>query len=247
MDTVINKKSTVFRIYLPPDANCLLSVMDHSLRSRDYVNVIVAGKQPHLQFLEMEAAVDHCTRGVSIWKWASNDDGKPDVILASAGDIPALETVAAAWLLRKYAPEIKVRVVNVVDLMTLSPPAYHPHGLDPQAFADLFTEDKTVIFAFHGYVRMIHDLVHGRSNPERFHVRGYMEEGTTTTPFDMVVLNNVSRYHLAMLALKYLPQFRSRYANLDDEFGSKLAQHRIYIQQYLDDMPEIKEWKWTEP
>lgn len=247
MDTVINKKSTVFRIYLPPDANCLLSVMDHNLRSRDYVNVIVAGKQPHLQFLDMEAAVDHCTRGASIWKWASNDNGKPDVVLAAAGDIPALETVAAAWLLRKYAPEIKVRVVNVVDLMTLSPPAYHPHGLDPQAFVDLFTEDKTVIFAFHGYVRMIHDLVHGRSNPERFHVRGYMEEGTTTTPFDMVVLNNVSRYHLAMLALKYLPQFRLKYANLDNEFESKLAQHRIYIQQYLDDMPEIKEWKWTEP
>lgn len=247
MDTVINKKSTVFRIYLPPDANCLLSVMDHCLRSRDYVNVVVAGKQPHLQFLDMESAVRHCARGASIWDWASNDTGNPDVVLAAAGDIPTLETVAAAWLLRKYAPEIKVRVVNVVDLMTLSPPAYHPHGLDPQAFSDLFTEDKTVIFAFHGYVRMIHDLVHGRPNPERFHVRGYMEEGTTTTPFDMVVLNNVSRYHLAMLALKYLPQFRSKYANLDDEFESKLAQHRIYIQQYLDDMPEIKEWKWTEP
>jgi xylulose-5-phosphate/fructose-6-phosphate phosphoketolase len=247
MDTVINKKSTVFRIYLPPDANCLLSVMDHCLRSRDYVNVVVAGKQPHLQFLDMESAVRHCARGASIWDWASNDTGNPDVVLAAAGDIPTLETVVAAWLLRKYAPEIKVRVVNVVDLMTLSPPAYHPHGLDPQAFSDLFTEDKTVIFAFHGYVRMIHDLVHGRPNPERFHVRGYMEEGTTTTPFDMVVLNNVSRYHLAMLALKYLPQFRSKYANLDDEFESKLAQHRIYIQQYLDDMPEIKEWKWTEP
>ena len=247
MDTVINKKGTVFRIYLPPDANCLLSVMDHCLRSKDYVNVVVAGKQPHLQFLEMEAAVDHCARGASIWDWASNDEGNPDVVLAAAGDVPTLETVAAAWLLRKYAPEIKVRVVNVVDLMTLSPPAYHPHGLDPQSFSDLFTEDKTVIFAFHGYVRMIHDLVHGRSNPERFHVRGYMEEGTTTTPFDMVVLNNVSRYHLAMLALKYLSQFRTKYANLDDEFEGKLAQHRIYIQQYLDDMPEIKEWKWTEP
>jgi xylulose-5-phosphate/fructose-6-phosphate phosphoketolase len=167
-------------------------------------------------------------------------------VLAAAGDIPTLETVAAAWILRKYAPEIKVRVVNVVDLMTLSPPAYHPHGLDPQAFVDLFTEDKTVIFAFHGYVRMIHDLVHGRPNPARFHVRGYMEEGATTTPFDMVVLNNVSRYHLAMLALKYLPQFRSKYIDLDDELEAKLAQHRIYIQQYLDDMPEIKDWKWTE-
>jgi len=247
MDTVINKKSTVFRIYLPPDANCLLSVMDHSLRSRDYVNVLVAGKQPHLQFLDMESAVRHCARGASIWDWASNDMGNPDVVLAAAGDIPTLETVAAAWLLRKYAPEIKVRVVNVVDLMTLSPPAYHPHGLDPQAFSDLFTEDKTVIFAFHGYVRMIHDLVHGRPNPSRFHVRGYMEEGTTTTPFDMVVLNNMSRYHLAMLALKYLPQFRSKYGSLDDEFEARLAQHSIYIQEYLDDMPEIKEWKWNEP
>lgn len=246
MDTVINKKGTVFRIYLPPDANCLLSVMDHCLRSRDYVNVVVAGKQPHLQFLDMDAAVDHCTRGASVWEWAGNDNGNPDVVLAAAGDIPTLETVAAAWILRKYAPEIKVRVVNVVDLMTLSPPAYHPHGLDPQAFIDLFTEDKIIIFAFHGYVRMIHDLVHGRPNPARFHVRGYMEEGTTTTPFDMVVLNNVSRYHLAMLALKYLPQFRSKYIDLDDELEAKLAQHKIYIQQYLDDMPEIKDWKWTE-
>ena len=247
MDTVINKKGTVVRIYLPPDANCLLSVMDHCLRSRDYVNVIVAGKQPELQWLDMEAARRHCARGASVWEWASNDQGgEPDVILASAGDVPTLETVAAAWLLRQHLPELKVRVVNVVDLMVLSPPAYHPHGMDAEAFRDLFTERVPVVFAFHGYRRMIHDLVHGRPNPERFHVHGYMEEGTTTTPFDMVVANQISRYHLAMEALRRVPRLRSQSAHLVDTFKSKLTEHKLYIREHLQDLPEIRDWTWSD-
>jgi xylulose-5-phosphate/fructose-6-phosphate phosphoketolase len=248
MDTVINKKGVIVRIYLPPDANCLLSVMDHCLRSRDYVNVIVAGKQPELQWLDMDAARRHCARGASVWEWASNDQGsEPDVILASGGDVPTQETVAAAWLLRKHLPELKVRVVNVVDLMVLSPPAYHPHGMDAEAFLDLFTERTPVVFAFHGYRRMIHDLVHGRPNPDRFHVRGYMEEGTTTTPFDMVVVNQISRYHLAMEALRRVPRLRSQSAHLVETFESKLTEHRIYIRDHLQDMPEIRDWTWSEP
>jgi xylulose-5-phosphate/fructose-6-phosphate phosphoketolase len=248
MDTVINKKGVIVRIYLPPDANCLLSVMDHCLRSRDYVNVIVAGKQPELQWLDMDAARRHCARGASVWEWASNDqDSEPDVILASGGDVPTLETVAAAWLLRKHLPELRVRVVNVVDLMVLSPPAYHPHGMDAEAFLDLFTERAPVVFAFHGYRRMIHDLVHGRPNPDRFHVRGYMEEGTTTTPFDMVVVNQISRYHLAMEALRRVPRLRSQSAHLVEAFESKLAEHRLYIREHLQDMPEIRDWTWSEP
>lgn len=247
MDVVINKKGTVVRIYLPPDANCLLSVVDHCLRSRNYVNVIVAGKQPELQWLDMDAARRHCARGASVWEWASSDErGDPDVVLGCAGDVPTLETVAAAWLLRKHLPELKVRVVNVVDLMTLSPPAYHPHGVDAEAFLELFTERAPVIFAFHGYRRMIHDLVHGRPNPARFHVRGYIEEGTTTTPFDMVVVNNVSRYHLAMEALRRVPRLRSESAHLIEEFEEKLAEHRSYIRQHLEDLPEVREWTWSD-
>jgi xylulose-5-phosphate/fructose-6-phosphate phosphoketolase len=247
MDTVINKKSTVVRIYLPPDANCLLSVMDHCLRSRNYVNVVVAGKQPELQWLDMDSARKHCARGASVWKWAGNDDGSnPDVVLACAGDVPTLETIAAAWLLRKHIPELKVRVVNVVDLMVLSPPAYHPHGMDAEGFLELFTADVPVVFAFHGYVRMIHDLVHGRPEPERFHVRGYMEEGTTTTPFDMVVANNLSRYQLAMEALRRVPRLRSQSADLIEYFQSKLMEHRIYIQEHLEDLPEIRDWTCAE-
>jgi xylulose-5-phosphate/fructose-6-phosphate phosphoketolase len=247
MDTIINKKGTVIRIYLPPDANCLLSVMDHCLRSRNYINVVVAGKQPELQWLDMEAARKHCAQGASVWEWASNDQGQdPDVILACAGDVPTLETVAAAWLLRKHIPGLHVRVVNVVDLMVLSPPAYHPHGIDPEAFLQMFTESTPVIFAFHGYVRMIHDLVHGRPNPARFHVRGYMEEGTTTTPFDMVVENHVSRYHLAMEALRRVPRLGSDAEHLIDLFEEKLAEHKIYIDEHLEDMPEIQDWTWSE-
>jgi xylulose-5-phosphate/fructose-6-phosphate phosphoketolase len=246
MDTVINKKGTVTRIYLPPDANCLLSVVDHCLRSRDYINVIVAGKQPELQWLEMDAARKHCARGASVWEWASNDAGDPDVVLACAGDVPTLETLAAAWLLRKHLPELRVRVVNVVDLMTLSPPAYHPHGMDAEGFLELFTADKPVVFAFHGYVRMIHDLVHGRPDPERFHVRGYMEEGTTTTPFDMVVANRISRYHLAMAALRFVPRLRSKSAHLIERFEKKLTEHSLYIRDHLEDMPEIRDWTWSD-
>jgi xylulose-5-phosphate/fructose-6-phosphate phosphoketolase len=247
MDTVINKKGSIVRIYLPPDGNCLLSVMDHCLRSRNYVNVIVAGKQPELQWLDMEAARRHCAQGASTWEWASNDrEGEPDVVLACAGDVPTLETVAAAWLLRRHLPNLKVRVVNVVDLMALSPPAYHPHGVDPERFLEMFTENSPVIFAFHGYVRMIHDLVHGRPNPARFHVRGYMEEGTTTTPFDMVVANNLSRYHLAIEALRRVDRLRTQSAPLIDQFEMKLAQHREYIKEHLEDMPEIQTWTWSE-
>jgi xylulose-5-phosphate/fructose-6-phosphate phosphoketolase len=248
MDTVINKKGTIVRIYLPPDGNCLLSVMDHCLRSRNYVNVIVAGKQPELQWLDMEAARRHCAQGASTWEWAGNDQGDaPDVVLACAGDVPTLETVAAAWLLRKYLPDLKVRVVNVVDLMALSPPAYHPHGLDPERFVAMFTENTPVIFAFHGYVRMIHDFVHGRPNPARFHVRGYIEEGTTTTPFDMVVANKLSRYHLAIEALRRVERLQTQSTHLIDQFEMKLAEHHEYIEEHLQDMPEIQDWTWSEP
>jgi xylulose-5-phosphate/fructose-6-phosphate phosphoketolase len=247
MDTVINKKGTVVRIYLPPDGNCLLSVMDHCLRSRNYINVIVAGKQPELQWLDIDAARKHCAQGASVWEWASNDQGQdPDIILACAGDVPTLETVAAAWLLRKQLPELRVRVVNVVDLMVLSPPAYHPHGVDAEAFLEMFTDHTDVIFAFHGYVRMIHDLVHGRPNPARFHVRGYMEEGTTTTPFDMVVENRLSRYHLAIEALRRVPRLQSQAEPLIDLFQQKLAEHKIYIEEHFEDMPEIRDWIWSE-
>jgi xylulose-5-phosphate/fructose-6-phosphate phosphoketolase len=246
MDTIINKKGTVTRIYLPPDANCLLSVVDHCLRSENYINVIVAGKQPELQWLDMDAAREHCARGASTWEWASNDAGNPDVVLACAGDVPTLETLAAAWLLRKHLPELRVRVVNIVDLMTLSPPAYHPHGMDAEGFLDLFTASTPVVFAFHGYVRMIHDLVHGRPEPERFHVRGYMEEGTTTTPFDMVVANRISRYHLAMDALRFVPRLRSQSSHLIERFERKLTEHSLYIREHLEDMPEITNWTWSE-
>src|SRR3984893_11132377 len=203
IDVVLSKKGTVARIYLPPDANCLLSVADHCLRSSNYVNLIAIDKQPQLQWLSMTDAIAHCTRGLSTWQWASNDENvEPDVVLACAGDIPTLETIAAAWWLRQHLPELKVRVVNVVDLMTLNPPYLHPHGLDEATFIEHFTEDTPVVFAFHGYPRAVHQLIHGRPNVERFHVRGFIEEGTTTTPFDMVVLNKMSRYHLCIEAMR---------------------------------------------
>jgi len=244
IDTVVNKKSAVARIYLPPDANTLLSVMDHCLRSKDYVNVVVAGKQPELQWLNMDEAVHHCEQGASNWEWAGNeDDGEPDVILGCAGDVPTLETVAAAELLREHLPEFKVRLVNVVDLMSLSPKAYHPHGMSDELFQSLFTDTAPVIFAFHGYVRIIHDLVHGRPDPGRFHVRGYMEEGTTTTPFDMVVLNQMSRYHLAMEAVKRGPAMYKHADAFMTYCEDKLKEHHAYICKNLDDMPEIKNWK----
>lgn len=246
IDTVINKKSAVARIYLPPDANTLLSVMDHCLRSKDYINVIIAGKQPELQWLNMEDAIEHCAQGASDWKWAGTaGHEKPDVVLACAGDVPTLETVAAAWLLKRHLPQLKVRVVNVIDLMSLSPQAYHPHGMSEEQFSELFTDDVPVIFAFHGYVRIIHDLIHGRPDPARFHVRGYMEEGTTTTPFDMVVLNQMSRFHLAMEAVKRVALIHQCADMFIGHCESKLKQHHHHICTYLDDMPEIRDWKWS--
>lgn len=247
IDTVVNKKSAVARIYLPPDANTLLSVMDHCLRSRDYINVIVAGKQPELQWLNMEEAVKHCAQGASEWKWAGTaGEEQPDVVLACAGDVPTLETVAAAWLLKRHLPQLKVRVVNVIDLMALSPQAYHPHGMSEELFSTLFTDTAHVIFAFHGYVRIIHDLVHGRPDPSRFHVRGYMEEGTTTTPFDMVVLNEMSRYHLAMEAVRRAAIDHPSTGMFLDYCEEMLERHRRYICTCLDDMPEVRDWKWSE-
>lgn len=247
IDTVLSRKGTVARIYLPPDANCLLSVADHCFRSRNYVNLIVIDKQPQLQYLTMEEAVEHCTRGLSTWKWASNDDRvEPDVILACAGDIPTMETVAAAWWLRKHIPELKVRVVNVVDLMTLYPSFFHPHGLDDATFVEHFTADKPVVFAFHGYQRAIHEIIHGRPNTHRFHVRGFLEEGTTTTPFDMVVLNGMSRYHLCMEALKRATRVKGLTPPLIAECKDMLSRHESYVRSNLQDMPEVRDWVWSD-
>nr|WP_236064851.1 phosphoketolase family protein [Reticulibacter mediterranei] len=246
IDTILSRKGEVSRIYLPPDANCLLSVADHCFRSRNYVNLIVIDKQPQLQWLTMEEAVEHCTRGLSTWQWASNDEKvEPDIVLACAGDIVTMETIAAAWWLRQHLPELKVRVVNVVDLMTLNPPNLHPHGLDEATFVEHFTEDKPVIFAFHGYQRAIHQIVHGRPNAERFHVRGFNEQGTTTTPFDMVVLNGVSRYHLAMLAMEFAPRVQKLTPPLRQECEDMLNKHESYVQANLQDMPEIQNWVWS--
>jgi xylulose-5-phosphate/fructose-6-phosphate phosphoketolase len=247
IDTVISKKGSVARIYLPPDANCLLSVADHCLRSKDYVNLIVIDKQPQLQWLTMDEAIEHCTHGVSTWHWASNDEQvEPDVVLACAGDIPTLETVAAAWWLRQHIPELKVRVVNAVDLMTLYPSQLHPHGLDHATFVNHFTEDKPVIFAFHGYPRAIHEVIHGRPNTPRFHVRGFMEEGTTTTPFDMVVLNGMSRYHLCIEALRRARRVHNLAPELIKKCNDILAQHRDYVRTHLEDMPEVRDWVWSD-
>ena len=246
IDTVLTKKGMVARIYLPPDANCLLSVGDHCFRSRNYVNLIVIDKQPQLQWLDMEAAIEHCTKGSSVWSWASNDEGgEPDVVLACAGDTPTLETVAAADWLRQHVPEMKVRLVNVVDLMTLFPAEVHPHGMSEARFVELFTEDKPVVFAFHGYQRAIHEIIHGRTNAPRFHVRGFNEQGTTTTPFDMVVLNGMSRFDLCIEALRRAPRMKDRAEALIAECQAMLNKHHSYVREYLDDMPEIRDWVWT--
>ncbi|MEQ9619604.1 MAG: phosphoketolase family protein [Deltaproteobacteria bacterium] len=246
IDSLMSKKSSVVRIYLPPDANCLLSVADHCLRSTDYINLIIAGKQPELQWLDMDSARKHCAKGASVWEWASNDGGsEPDVIMGCAGDVPTLETVAAAWLLRKHLPELRVRLVNVVDLMTLNLHKDHPHGLDEASFRDLFTDTAPVVFAFHGYPRVIHELVYRRPEPERFHVRGYMEEGTTTTPFDMVACNAMSRYHLAIEVLHRVGRLQSISGDIITHFNDKLDEHRRYALAHGEDMPEIQNWKWT--
>ncbi|MBE9075796.1 phosphoketolase family protein [Romeria aff. gracilis LEGE 07310] len=245
IDHVMNKKAEVVRVYLPPDANTLLSVTDHCLRSRHYINVIVAGKQPSLQYLDMDSAIAHCTKGVGIWDWASNDQGsEPDLVMACAGDVPTLETLAAVDILRQNFPELKIRVVNVVDLMTLQPESEHPHGLSDKNFDSLFTTDKPIIFAFHGYPWLIHRLTYRRTNHHNLHVRGYKEEGTTTTPFDMVVLNDLDRFDLVMDAIERVPSLQSTGAYVKQAMQDKLIEHKRYVTERGDDLPEIKNWQW---
>jgi len=250
IDVVVNKKAEVVRVYLPPDANCLLSVMDRCLRSRHYVNVVIAGKHPAPQWLTMEAAVTHCAAGIGIWQWAGSKQGdngqevEPDVVMTCCGDVPTLETLAAVSIMRKYLPELKIRVVNVVDLMKLQPQSEHPHGLDDADFDALFTVDKPVIFAFHGYPWLIHRLTYRRTNHDNIHVRGYKEEGTITTPFDMTVLNDLDRYHLVMDAIDRLPQTGDKGAALKSKLGKKLIEHKQYINTHGQDMPEIRNWRW---
>ena len=245
IDHVVNKKADVVRVYFPPDANTLLSVTDHCLRSRNYVNVIVAGKQPELQWLDMDVAIKHCTAGVGVWEWASNDKGsEPDVVMACCGDVPTLETLAAVELLRQHLPDLKVRVINVVDLMTLQPENEHPHGLPDREFDALFTTDKPLIFAYHGYPWLIHRLTYRRSNHKNLHVRGYIEEGTTTTPFDMAVLNRLDRFHLVQAVISRVPRLANVSAYATQHVRDKLIEHKNYIRKYGEDMPEIREWKW---
>ena len=245
IDHVVNKKADVIRVYLPPDANTLLSVVDHCLRSRHYVNVIVAGKAPALQWLNRESAIKHCDAGLGIWQWASNDaDSEPDVVMACAGDVPTLETLAAVALLREHLPELKIRVINVVDLMALQPQSEHPHGFSDADFDLLFTTDKPIVFAYHGYPSLIHQLTYRRTNHANLHVRGYKEEGTTTTPFDMAVLNDIDRFHLAADVIARVPHLGSHAAYLSQFIRDKLAEHEQYICQHGEDLPEIRAWKW---
>ena len=245
IDHVVNKKPEIIRVYLPPDANTLLSVTDHCLRSRNFVNVIVAGKQPQWQWLSMDDAIKHCSAGIGIWSWASNDqNGTPDLVMACAGDVPTLEALAAVSLLREWLPALKVRVVNVVDLMTLQPPSEHPHGLSDQEFDSIFTVDKPILFAFHGYPWLIHRLTYRRHGHDNLHVRGYKEEGTTTTPFDMAVLNDLDRFHLIEAVIDHVPGLGAQAAHLRQRVRDKLVEHREYITRHGDDMPEIKNWKW---
>jgi len=245
IDHVMNKKAEVVRVYLPPDANSLLSVVDHCLRSRNYVNVIIAGKQPALQYLDIDAATKHCTAGIGMWDWASNDlDCEPDVVMACAGDVPTLETLAAVSILRERLPDLKVRLINVVDLMTLQPPSEHPHGLSDKDFDSLFTANKPVIFAFHGYPWLIHRLTYRRKNHENLHVRGYKEEGTTTTPFDMTVLNDLDRFHLVIDVIDRVPGLSTRYAHVKQDMRDALVSHREYVCEFGDDMPSIRDWVW---
>ena len=241
---VINKKAEIVRVYLPPDTNTLLSVADHCLRSRNYVNVIVAGKQPALNYLSMDQAIAHCTRGLGIWPWASTTDGEPDVVLACAGDVPTLETLAAADLLRQYLPDLLVRVVNVVDLMRLQPERSHPHGLPDEEFDALFTRDKPVVFAFHGYPALIHRLTNRRANHGNIHVRGYNEEGTTTTPFDMVMLNDMDRYRLVIDVIDRVPGLAVAGAGLRQQMVDARLRARTHTRQHGEDPPEIRDWTW---
>jgi xylulose-5-phosphate/fructose-6-phosphate phosphoketolase len=245
IDVVVNKKADIVRVYLPPDANCLLSVADHCLRSRNYVNVIVAGKQPELQYLDMDSAIKHCTAGIGIWEWASNDEGgEPDVIMACCGDVPTMETLAAVDLLRKHVPDVKIRVINVVDLMTLQPKTEHPHGLSDPEFDSIFTTNKPIVFAFHGYPWLIHRLTYRRTDHDNLHVRGYKEEGTTTTPFDMTVRNDIDRFHLAGDVIDRVPRLQTSGAHFKQWLRDKLIEHKLYIAEHGDDMPEVRDWKW---
>ncbi|MFA6298553.1 MAG: phosphoketolase family protein, partial [Nocardioides sp.] len=244
IQNVITQRGAVSRVYLPPDANCLLSVSDHSLRSRGYVNLIVIDKQPQLQWLSIDEAVEHCARGAGVWDWAGNDDGSvdPDVVLACAGDVVTMETVAAAAILRERLPQLRVRVVNVVDLMTLPRPKDHPHGMGDTLFRELFTDQVDVVFAFHGYPGAVHQLVHGRPDADRFHVRGFVEEGTTTTPFDMVVRNRASRFHLVMDAINNARRTPTGAADLKRWCQEQLDEHAAYVVEHLEDMPAVRDW-----
>jgi xylulose-5-phosphate/fructose-6-phosphate phosphoketolase len=255
IDHVVNKKADIIRVYLPPDANTLLAVADHCLKSRNDINVIVAGKQPAPQWLSMDAAVKHCSTGIGIWEWASNDwqcggeagvdqASEPDVVMACCGDVPTLETLAAVGLLRELAPDLRVRVINVVDLMTLQPKEEHPHGLSDKDFDALFTRDRPILFAYHGYPWLIHRLAYRRSNHANLHVRGYKEEGTTTTPFDMVVLNDLDRFHLVSDVMDRVPKMRARAPHIKQAMRDRLVEHKNYIERHGEDMPEIRDWKW---
>jgi xylulose-5-phosphate/fructose-6-phosphate phosphoketolase len=247
IDHVVNKKAEVIRVYLPPDTNTLLSVADHCLRSRNYVNVIIAGKQPSPQWLDLESAAAHCARGIGVWKWAGNDEGDPEVVLACAGDVPTLEILAAVSLLREHVPTLRMRVVNVVDLMTLQPHSEHPHGLSDDEFDALFTADRPIVFAFHGYPWLIHRLTYRRRNHHNLHVRGYKEEGTTTTPFDMTVLNSLDRFHVALDVIERVERLRDdpSAAAAARFFRDRLTEHRRYICEHGEDMPEIQDWRWV--
>ena len=247
LDVVANKKAEVVRIYLPPDANCLLSVANHCLRSRGYINLIVTGKQPAWQWLDMDAATRHCEAGAGIWDWASNDDGDPDVVMACAGDVPTQECLAAVSLLRDYLPTLRIRVVNVVDLMVLEPRTQHPHGLSDRDFERIFTQDAPVIFAFHGYPSLIHKMIYRRSRPERFHVHGYQEEGTTTTPFDMAVLNHLDRYQLSLDAIRHAERFADHVEQATQRYEAIMEKHRLYIGEHGEDLPEVRHWRWRVP
>jgi xylulose-5-phosphate/fructose-6-phosphate phosphoketolase len=245
IDHVVNKKADIIRVYLPPDANCLLSVGDHCLRTRDYVNVIVAGKQPAPNYLTMEQAVAHCTRGLGIWDFASNDAGvSPDVVMACAGDVPTLETLAAVSILRDELPDLRVRVINVVDLMRLQPESEHPHGLSDAQFDALFTTDKPIVFAYHGYPWLIHRLTYRRTNHDNLHVRGYKEEGTTTTPFDMVMLNDMDRYHLVIDVIDRVPALRTHASHLRQRMVDERVRLRAYTREHGEDAPEVTGWQW---
>ena len=245
IDHVVNKKAEIVRVYFPPDANCLLSVADHCLRSRDYVNVIVAGKQPALDYLTMDEAIAHCTRGIGIWEYFSSDgEHEPDVVLGCAGDVPTLECVAAAAILREHLPELRVRLVNVVDLMRLQPESEHPHGLHDSEFDALFTSTQPVIFAYHGYPWLIHRLTYRRTNHHNIHVRGYKEEGTTTTPFDMVMLNDLDRFHLVIDVIDRVPSLGERAAHLRQHMEDERLRHRAYTREHGADSPEVAEWRW---